>query len=349
MKAAAEPLATDLFDYELPAELVAQTPTEPRDASRLLVLERATAAIAHSTFRELPAWLRPGDLLVVNRSRVAQARLRGRRVPDGRQVELLLLRRHSTGRWEALVRPGRRLPPGTRVSLGESIQADIVERTSGGGRLIDFNGSASADAELAQLGTLPLPPYIHDWRGDPERYQTVYADEVGSAAAPTAGLHFSQGLLAKLQAEGVRLSHVLVHVGLDTFRPVRSASLNEHEIHAEACWVPPATVEAVKATRASGGRVVAVGTTTVRALETAAAASPAAELRPWSGDTSLYILPGHQFRAVDALITNFHFPRSTLLALVSAFAGRELILSAYREAIGRRYRFLSFGDAMLIV
>ena len=357
-------LPTELFTYDLPPELIAQAPAEPRDSSRLLVLDRASGELAHATFRDIGRWLRTGDLLVANRSRVVPARLRGR-LPTGGAVEMLLLRRVEAGCWEALVKPGRKLPPGTRVELSPDLAATIVERTPAGGRLIRFErsgdagcdngseaelGTDSLDAAVLALGTLPLPPYIHDYAGDPERYQTVYGDVLGSAAAPTAGLHFTPDLLSRLGAEGIGFATVTLHVGLDTFRPVRATDLTEHEIHAEACSVSEETVAAIDETRARGGRVVAVGTTTVRALETVAAGVPdGAPLQPWSGETRLYILPGYRFRVVDALVTNFHLPGSTLLAMVSALAGRERIISAYREAIDRRYRFFSFGDAMLIV
>ena len=352
--AASAPIPTDQFDYDLPPELIAQRPAEPRDASRLLVLDRASGRVEHAVFREIGRWLRPGDLLVVNRSRVVPARLAARRRPGGGAAEILLLRRHEPGTWEALARPGRRLAPGAEIDLDGDIVGRIVERTAGGGRLIQFSrtdGPADEidDAVLA-LGRLPLPPYIHDYAGDPERYQTVYGDRPGSAAAPTAGLHFTPGLLADLQSRGVSLATVTLHVGLDTFRPVKVDDLREHEIHREICTVPPETARAVAETKARGGRVIAVGTTTVRSLETAGpGAGPDAVIAPWTGETSLFIVPGYTFRVVDAMVTNFHLPRSTLLALVSAFAGREWIFAAYAEAIRERYRFFSFGDAMLLL
>ncbi|HYU17812.1 MAG TPA: tRNA preQ1(34) S-adenosylmethionine ribosyltransferase-isomerase QueA [Chloroflexota bacterium] len=349
MRAAAEPLATELYSYELPPELIAQAPAEPRDGSRLLVLDRASGSIVHSRFRDLADWLRAGDLLVLNRSRVVPARVLGRRLADGGAAELLLLRRRAPGLWETLVRPGRRLKPGARISLGDGLIAEVLSYTPGGGRLVVLQGADDPDAAVLRAGTVPLPPYIRDWDGDPERYQTVYGDMPGSAAAPTAGLHFTPDLLERLRAASVSVAFVTLHVGLDTFRPVRSESLTQHEIHAEECTVAPETIRAVQAARSAGGKVVAVGTSTVRALETALAYQGTGQAASgWSGATSLYILPGHRFRAVDVLITNFHVPRSTLLALVSAFAGRALVLAAYREAIAHRYRFLSFGDAMLV-
>ena len=348
------PIPTDQFDYELPSELIAQAPAEPRDSSRLLVLDRASGRLEHTVSREIGRWLRPGDLLVVNRSRVVPARLAARRRPGGGAAEILLLRRREPGAWEALVRPGRRLTPGAEVELGDGIVGRVVERTPAGGRLIQFthdDGLADdVDAAVLALGRLPLPPYIHDYTGDPERYQTVYGDQPGSAAAPTAGLHFTPGLLASLQAQGIGLAAVTLHVGLDTFRPVKAEDLSMHEIHRETCTVRPETARAVSRARATGGRVVAVGTTTVRSLETAAGVGGEdGEIVPWSGETSLFIVPGYRYRIVNAMVTNFHLPRSTLLALVSAFAGRERILAAYAEAIREGYRFFSFGDAMLIV
>lgn len=357
-------LPTDLFDYTLPPESIAQSPAEPRDSSRLLVLDRATGRIEHAVFRDVGRWLRPGDLLVVNRSRVVPARLAARRRPGGGAAEILLLRRREPGVWEALVRPGRKLGPGSQLDLGSGIVGEVVERTAAGGRTIRFsleraesasNGDTSdvpddVDARILALGSLPLPPYIRGYAGDPERYQTVYGDQLGSAAAPTAGLHFTTELLAALLANGVGLATVTLHVGLDTFRPVKVSDLAEHEIHREQCTVPAETARAIAEARARGGRVIAVGTTTVRSLETAASAAPAGTiLDAWSGETGLFIVPGYQFKVVDAMITNFHLPRSTLMALVSAFAGREHILAAYAEAIRERYRFFSFGDAMLLV
>ena len=348
------PIPTDRFDYDLPPALIAQRPAEPRDASRLLVLDRATGGVEHAVFREIGRWLRPGDLLVVNRSRVVPARLAARRRPGGGAAEILLLRRHAPGAWEALARPGRRLAPGAEIDLDRGIVGRIVDRTVGGGRTILFSREGvppdEIDDAVLALGRLPLPPYIHDYAGDPERYQTVYGDRPGSAAAPTAGLHFTPGLLAELQARGVGLATVTLHVGLDTFRPVKVDDLRAHEIHRETCTVPPETARAVAETRARGGRVIAVGTTTVRSLETAAqAAGPDVAISTWSGETSLFIVPGYRFKVVAAMVTNFHLPRSTLLALVSAFAGRERILEAYAEAIRERYRFFSFGDAMLLL
>jgi S-adenosylmethionine:tRNA ribosyltransferase-isomerase len=336
---------TEEFDYPLPPELIAQSPAEPRDAARLLVHDRASGRTVHTAFRELPTWLRPNDLLVMNHTRVIPARLLGRRVGGG-SAELLLLERRCPGLWEALVRPGRALGPGATVHLDQGLVATIRERTPSGGRVVEITGAKDLDAAVEQIGRPPLPPYIHDWHGDPSRYQTVYATEPGSAAAPTAGLHFTDDLLDRIRAAGVGLAHVVLHVGLDTFRPVRVDDLANHEIHTEVCEVPQTTVDTVKRARSTGGRVIAVGTTTVRSLETAARSGT---VQAWRGRTSLFIRPGFAYTAVDAMITNFHVPRSTLMALVCAFAGRDAVMSLYATAIEKRYRFLSFGDAMLIM
>jgi S-adenosylmethionine:tRNA ribosyltransferase-isomerase len=365
------PLPVTLFDYDLPPELIAQQPAEPRDSSRLLVLDRSSGTLAHAQFHDVGRWLRPGDLLVANRSRVVPARLAARRRPGGGAAEILLLRRLEPGRWEALVKPGRRLNPGALVDLGDGMVGEIVDRTEAGGRIVQFrrdvagpagandddavspnsaqDDAASIDDAVLALGSLPLPQYIQGYSGDPERYQTVYGDVPGSAAAPTAGLHFTPGLLAALQAAGVGFATVTLHVGLDTFRPVKVDDLRQHAIHRETCAVPPETARAIAAAREAGGRVIAIGTTTVRTLETAAEGSGGISPDGWSGESSLFIVPGYRFRCVDAMVTNFHLPRSTLLALVSAFAGYDAIRAAYAEAIGERYRFFSFGDAMLLI
>ena len=344
-------MKTSDFAYELPERLIAQVPVEPRDASRLLVLHRRTGEREHRQFRDLRAYLRPGDLLVANDSRVIPARLHGRRPQTGGRVEALLLSRREADVWEALVRPGRRFPEGAILEFGcdgRAVRAEVVGRTAGGARLLRFAHGA-ADA-LDRLGDTPLPPYIRTPLADAERYQTVYARERGSVAAPTAGLHFTPALMADLRAMGVRFAYTTLHIGLDTFRPVQEEELEAHQMHSEYCTLGEGAAAAINETRTAGGRVVAVGTTAVRTLETAArAAGPGEAVAPFAGWTDLFIYPGYAFRAVDCLITNFHLPRSTLLALVSAFAGREAILRAYREAVEREYRFFSFGDAMLIL
>ena len=339
-------IRTSDFDYPLPQELIAQTPIEPRDQSRLLVLDRATGTMHHHRFHEIVALLRPGDLLVFNDSRVIPARLRGRKSGSGGQVELLLLHPIEPRLWQALARPGKRLAAGGMLEFtgqGKQYSAEIVAKGEGGVVTVRLEDEAMIEA----CGETPLPPYIHERLADPERYQTVYARVRGSAAAPTAGLHFTPELLHRLQAQGVGTAFVTLHVGLDTFRPVDEDDPREHRIHTEYAVLPPETAAAVNAARAQGRRVVAVGTTSVRVLETAAReAGPGQAVAAYSGWTDLFILPGRRFLAVDAMITNFHLPRSTLLMLVSAFAGRERVLAAYAEAVRERYRFYSFGDAM---
>lgn len=351
------------FEYDLPPALIAQTPIEPRDASRLLVVHRETATLEHRTFRDIRAYLRAGDLLVANRSRVIPARLRGVKEGSGGAVELLLLAvRGDLGpdHWESLVRPGRRIHEGQRLVFGAGeLTAEVQARAPSGGRIVRLRArEGDVAAALARVGSVPLPPYIRAPLGDPERYQTVYAHEPGSAAAPTAGLHFTPELLAELRAQGVELAYVTLHIGLDTFRPIEEADVARHHIHTEEIELDEETAARINATRAAGGRIVAVGTTAVRVLESAAAlageraaaeAEGSAVVVPFRGRTSLYIVPGYRFRAVDVMLTNFHLPRSTLIVLVSAFAGRELILRAYAEAVRERYRFYSFGDAMLLV
>ena len=417
-------MRTSDFDYELPPELIAQSPAEPRDASRLLVLRRADGGMEHRRFRDLPEYLRPGDLLVFNRSRVIPARLRGRLPGGGAPFELLLLRRVSPGVWRALGRPSRRLRPGLRLTIplpdsGGSVTASGGNPTAPGGIPTPSDdsptpasgivtpsddsltpsggvppapGNAAADGSLTieileslgggekllrlgpedaieRVGEAPLPPYIRQPPADPQRYQTVYASEPGSAAAPTAGLHFTETLLAQIRAAGVQTAFVTLHIGLDTFRPVRTENPEEHRIHTESYQLDGLAAAALNAARRNGGRIIAVGTTAVRTLEQAAQDAATAGrdgFAPVSGEAGIYILPGHRFRAVDAMITNFHLPRSTLLMLVSAFiqhahpptgqppsdageTGRELALQAYREAINQGYRFYSFGDAMLLL
>ena len=344
------------FRYDLPERLIAQHPVEPRDSSRLLVVDRATGQLAHRRFRNIGDCLRPGDLLVANESRVIPARVYGRKVPSGGKVELLLLSRRNDTHWEALVK-GRRVAPGDHIGLPDrgqpappedyAIIGEAVEETPSGGRLLRF--PRPIDGLLDQLGMVPLPPYIHEPLDDPERYQTVYARIRGSAAAPTAGLHFTPALIDRLAAQGIEFAFVTLHIGLDTFRPVTEERVEDHVIHSEVCQMSAEVAERVNRAKAEGRRVIAVGTTSVRVLETAASLAQAPDVAaPFADATRLFIYPGYRFRAVDALITNFHLPGSSLLMLVSAFAGRELILRAYAEAIAQEYRFYSFGDSMFI-
>jgi S-adenosylmethionine:tRNA ribosyltransferase-isomerase len=345
------------FDYQLPPELIAQTPVEPRDASRLMVVDRSAGGIAHHHFFDLPDFLRPGDLLVHNESRVIPARLFARK-PTGGKVEILLLRQRADDTWEALVR-GKRVRPGLHLALLDGPDgppagagAEVIEAGERGMRVLAFDRPALSVAE--RVGVTPLPPYIHTPLANASRYQTIYARTPGSAAAPTAGLHFTPALLDRLQGMGVHSAFVTLHIGLDTFRPVGEEDIQDHHMHTEHCSLTSEVVEQINRARREGGRVVAVGTTSVRVLETAAVKSGLSDLkskplRPFEGPTDLFIYPGYQFRAVDVLITNFHLPRSTLLMLVSAFAGKPLLDRAYAQAIENRYRFYSFGDAMVIV
>jgi len=343
-------LLTEEFAYDLPEELVAQTPIEPRDASRLLVLHRGSGALEHRHFRDILEYLRPGDLLVANETRVIPARLQAHKVPTGGRVELLLLGKHGNARWEALVK-GRRVSPRQRLELGGSegqpaIQGVVEAITPSGGRMISF--AEPIEAHLRRLGTIPLPPYIHQPLANPERYQTVYSRVEGSVAAPTAGLHFTPELIERTRALGAEWATVVLHIGLDTFRPVTEETVEQHRIHTEYCSLSPEAAECINRAVAAGRRVIAVGTTSVRVLETAAQDVPSG-VQPWGGPTALFIYPGYRFRVVDVLITNFHLPRSSLVMLVSAFAGRAKILRAYEEAVRLRYRFYSLGDGMLIL
>lgn len=339
-------MKTSDFDYHLPESSIAQTPAEPRDSSRLLVLHRDSGQIEHRVFREVGEYLRAGDLLVLNQTRVIPARIYARKETGGR-VELLLLRRRDSLTWEALV-GGKGLRVGKRVKIENGPQAEITEILDGSERIIKF--SESIEPYFPRVGHVPLPPYIHEKLKDPARYQTVYAREPGSAAAPTAGLHFTPGLLEKLKTKGIGIAYVTLHVGLDTFAPVTEENPEEHKIHTEWCELPQETADLINETKRSGERVVAVGTTSVRTLESAARSSnTGARISPFIGPTDLFILPGYRFKIVDAMITNFHLPKSTLLMLVSAFAGREKILETYETAIREGYRFYSFGDAMIIL
>ncbi len=340
-------MKTSDFSYELPQELIAQTPLERRDGSRLMTLDKRTGAVGHAHFYDLPRYLRPGDCLVLNDSRVLPARLVGRREPGGGACEVLLLTDRGENTWECLVRPGRKLRQGARVVFGNGeLLAEIAQVLPDGNRLVRFTYQGIFLEVLERLGRMPLPPYIKAELRDRERYQTVYSREVGSAAAPTAGLHFTKDLLAQVEAMGVKVRYVTLHVGLGTFRPVSEAEVEDHPMHAEFCTVPQVTADAVNAAKAAGGRIVCVGTTSCRTLESWAGED--GFLRAGSGWTDIYIYPGYRFKVLDALITNFHLPESTLIMLVSALAGRENVLAAYREAVAERYRFFSFGDAMLI-
>ncbi len=340
-------MKTSDFYYDLPPELIAQTPLDRRDGSRLMTLDKKTGAVGHAHFYDLPKYLKPGDCLVLNDSRVLPARLIGRRDPSGGACEVLLLTDRGDKTWECLVRPGRKLRVGARVVFGEGeLAAEIVEELPGGNRLVRFEYEGIFLEVLERLGKMPLPPYIKAELQDRERYQTVYSKEVGSAAAPTAGLHFTKELLAQIQAMGVGVGYVTLHVGLGTFRPVSEENLENHEMHTEFCTVPPETAELVNRTKASGGRVICVGTTSCRTVESWAGEDGV--LKAGSGWTGIYIYPGYRFKVLDCLITNFHLPESTLIMLVSALAGREQVLAAYREAVKEKYRFFSFGDAMFI-
>lgn len=334
------------FDFYLPEELIAQTPLERRDGSRLLAVDRYTGELEHHHFFDLPELLKAGDCLVLNNSRVLPARLIGTRKTGG-MVELVLLRDLGEGRWECLSRPGRKTKPGTELSFGDGELNAVVEAVvEGGNRIVRFEYEGIFLEVLERLGKMPLPPYIKEELNEPERYQTVYSRELGSAAAPTAGLHFTEELMDKLKAKGVKLCYVTLHVGLGTFRPVKEDEIEDHEMHSEFCIIPEETAQTVNETKRAGGRIIAVGTTSCRTLESFAKED--GTLEACSGWTNIFIYPGYKFRCIDALITNFHLPESTLIMLVSALAGRENILNAYKTAVEERYRFFSFGDAMFI-
>ena len=341
-------MKTSDFNYDLPEELIAQTPVEPRDHSRLLVAHVETGTLEHRRFDNIVEYLRPGDALVINETRVIPARLLGVKEETGVPVEVLLLKRLNATDWEALVRPGRRLRPGTLCSFGGGLlRCEVLENVEEtGGRIVRFLYEGVFEELLDRLGEMPLPPYIHEKLADPSRYQTVYARTEGSAAAPTAGLHFTPALLDRIRAMGVKVVPVLLHVGLGTFRPVSAEDISEHKMHSEWYQVTREAADTLNAVHAAGGRIVCVGTTSVRTLETAADEN--GFIRAGQGDTAIFIHPGVRIKAVDALITNFHLPQSTLLMLVSAFMGRENALSVYRTAVQERYRFFSFGDAMFI-
>ncbi|MCE5343965.1 MAG: tRNA preQ1(34) S-adenosylmethionine ribosyltransferase-isomerase QueA [Eubacteriales bacterium] len=341
-------MKTSDFRYDLPEALIAQTPVEPRDHSRMLVYNRADKSIQHLHFYDLPQFLTPGDALVLNETKVIPARLLGEKEDTGVPVEILLLRRESKDVWEALVRPGRRLLPGTFCVFGNGLlRAEILTTLENGGRKVRFHYQGVFEELLDKLGQMPLPPYIHEHLADQTRYQTVYAKEDGSAAAPTAGLHFTPELLDRIRAMGVNIVPIILHVGLGTFRPVKAENVEDHVMHVERYEVPPTAAEAINDARASGHRCVCVGTTSVRTLETVA--DDNGIIQPKSGETGIFITPGYRYKAVDALITNYHLPESTLLMLVSALMGREEALRVYDVAVQERYRFFSFGDCMLIL
>lgn len=334
------------FDFYLPEELIAQTPLEKRDTSRLLHLNKQTGEIEHKHFYDIKQYLREGDCLVLNDSRVLPARLIGAR-PTGGAVELVLLKDLGDNRWECLSRPGRKTKPGQELVFGDGeLTAVVQEVTLGGNRIVKFSYEGIFLEILERLGKMPLPPYIKEELQDSERYQTVYSKELGSAAAPTAGLHFTKELLAEIADMGVKICYVTLHVGLGTFRPVKADKIEDHEMHSEFCIVPDETAESVNAVKRAGGRVIAVGTTSCRTLESFTTED--GTLQATSGWTNIFIYPGYKFKCIDALITNFHLPESTLIMLVSALAGREHILNAYNTAVKERYRFFSFGDAMMI-
>lgn len=335
------------FYFELPQELIAQDPLEDRSSSRLLVLDKESGQVSHHVFREVADYLHPGDCLVLNNTKVIPARLLGRREGTGAHVEVLLLKRKEADVWETLVKPGKKCKPGTRLVFGDGmLRAEVLETVEEGNRLIRFLYEGIWEEVLDRLGEMPLPPYITHRLQDKNRYQTVYAKYEGSAAAPTAGLHFTQELLAEIEKKGVRIAYVTLHVGLGTFRPVKEENVLEHHMHSEFYQVSPEAAECINDTKRKGGRVVCVGTTSCRTVESAADENGV--VQAGSGDTEIFIYPGYRFKVLDALITNFHLPESTLVMLVSALAGREHVLSAYQEAIRERYRFFSFGDAMLI-
>lgn len=336
------------YDFHLPPELIAQAPLPQRDASRLLVLDRHNGAISHHHFRDLPQYLRPGDCLVINDTKVLPARLFGHKPGGESEIEVVLLTQRNLTDWEVLVRPGRRARVGTQLSFGQGeLTAEVVGNTDAGGRILRFQFEGQFLEILDKLGQMPLPPYIVEKLADKDRYQTVYARELGSAAAPTAGLHFTPDLLECLSEQGVKIARLTLHVGLGTFRPVQVETIEEHKMHAEFYQVSQQTAELINEARMTDGRIVAVGTTSARTLETIGQAD--GSVRAGSGWTDIFIYPGYQFKVLDGLVTNFHLPKSTLIMLVSALAGRERVLAAYEEAIKERYRFYSFGDAMLII
>ena len=334
------------FDYFLPEKQIAQVPADPRDSSRMMVLSPKTQTIEHRHFYQLDEYLTDGDVLIFNDTRVIPARLIGVRQPTGGKAEVFLLRQLERDRWEVLVKPGKKMRVGSVITFGHELSCEVLAYTDFGGRIVKFSYEGIFEEILDRLGTMPLPPYIHETLEDPERYQTIYSREKGSAAAPTAGLHFTESLMDRLRKKGVHLGFVTLHVGLGTFRPVQVDEIEDHVMHSEFYSIPTDTADLIRMAKQEGRRVVAVGTTSIRTLESAAVDHGMIEAK--QGWTNIFIYPGYQFKIVDAVITNFHLPKSTLIMLVSAFAGREFTLQAYRTAVEENYRFFSFGDAMLI-
>ncbi len=336
------------FYFNLPQELIAQDPLEDRTSSRLLVLRRKTGEVEHRTFKEITKYLRPGDCLVLNNTKVIPARLMGVKEDTGAAIEVLLLKRRENDVWETLVKPGKKARPGARIVFGDGcLKAEVLDMVEEGNRLVRFYYDGIFEEALDRLGEMPLPPYITHKLQDKNRYQTVYAKYDGSAAAPTAGLHFTKDLLAEIEKMGVKIAYVTLHVGLGTFRPVKADNILEHHMHSERYQVTQETADIINQTKEQGGRVICVGTTSCRTVESAAASDGI--VQAGCGDTEIFIYPGYQFKVLDCLITNFHLPESTLIMLVSALAGREQVLAAYQKAVEERYRFFSFGDAMLII
>lgn len=341
-------MKTSDFYYDLPKELIAQTPVEPRDSSRLLVLDRKNGEITHKHFYDIADYLNEGDLIVANDSRVLPARIYGIKDKTGARVEFLLLKQISGNRWETLCKPGKKAREGAKFSFGDGLlTATVHEVKDDGNRIVDFDCDENFFSTLDKIGQMPLPPYITEELKDKERYQTIYSHELGSAAAPTAGLHFTEELMDKLRAKGVNIAYVTLHVGLGTFRPVKVDDVTKHKMHSEHYEIPKQTAELIKKTKQNGGRVIAIGTTSCRTLESVAAEH--GEIIPCEGFTEIFIYPGFEFKVLDGLVTNFHLPESTLIMLVSAFAGYDNIMNAYKTAVEKRYRFFSFGDAMVIL
>ena len=335
------------FDYELPKELIAQTPIEKRDEARLMVLHRSDKSVEHKIFKDILDYLKPGDCLVRNNTKVIPARLYGVKEVTGANVEFLLLNRIEGDTWEVMVRPGKKLMPGARVSFGDGLlKAEVIDKMEGGNRKVKFEYDGIFNEILDQIGLMPLPPYIKEKLEKKEMYQTVYAKYEGSAAAPTAGLHFTEDLLEQIRAKGVEIANVTLHVGIGTFRPVKEENIEDHDMHTEHYYIKEEDAEKINKTRQNGGRIIAVGTTSCRVLESVS--DDNGMVKAVEGDTNIYIYPGYTSKCVDALITNFHLPESTLVMLVSALAGRDFVLDSYKKAVEEKYRFFSFGDAMFI-